>query len=301
MTSSSSYAVIGILFASQFLSVDSGIAAQDTKAAPAKAVDGQTEYGEAMEKLKNGGTTDMNKVFDLLTLAATKKHPDATGALGYLHANGVYVEKNDAKARAYFQEAVTLGSKDSRLNLALFLVHGRGGPSDLKKGVSLLQEMTSEGHTQGALTLGELYYTGEHSHTKEPDFSKAYEVLLSPAEAGNPAAQNFIGAILRDSRIGPKDTDSAQIWFEKAAWQGNPKACTNLADLWNYQSDERKCRIEALRWLIVADLLGEIVSKYHFADIRPLLAKDEETTARKLAEETLKNIKKIEQSIKASH
>lgn len=301
MTSSFSYTLIGILFASQLLSVDSGIAAQDTKTAPAKAVDGQKEYGEAMEKLKNGGTTDMNEVFDLLTIAATKKHPDATGALGYLHANGIYVEKNDAKARQYFQESVSLGSKDSRLNLALFLVHGRGGASDIEKGVSLLKEMTLEGHNQAALALGELYYMGDHSEKKEPDYAKAYEVLLSPAEAGNPTAQNFIGAILRDGRIGPKDADSAQIWFEKAAWQGNPKACTNLADLWNYQSDERKCRIEALRWLIVADLLGEIVSKYHFADIRPLIAKDEEATARKLAEATLKNIKKSEQSINAGH
>jgi hypothetical protein len=296
-----SYAVIGVLFASQFLSVNSGIAAQDSKSTPAKAVDGQSEYDEAMQKLKNGGTTDIKRVFDLLTLAATKKHPDAIGALGYLYANGFYVEKNDTTARSYFQEAVDLGSKDSRLNLGLFLVHGKGGAMDSKKGISLLQEMTLEGHNQAALALGELYYTGDHSETKEPDYAQAYTALVAPAEAGNPAAQNFIGAILRDGRIGPKDTDSAQIWFEKAAWQGNPKACTNLADLWNYQSDERKCRIEALRWLIVADLLGEIVSKYHFADIRPLLAKDEEATARKLAEETLKNIKKIEQSIKAGH
>ena len=53
--------------------------------------------------------------------------------------------------------------------------------------------------------------------------------------------------------------------------------------------------------MIVADQLGEIVSKYHFADIQPLLAKDEEATARKLAESTLKNIKKCEQAIKAGH
>jgi TPR repeat protein len=301
MTKSFSYAVIGILFASQFLSLDSGIAAQDSKSAPAKAVDGQFEYEEAMQKLKNGGTTDIKRVFDLLTLASMKKHPDAIGALGYLYANGIYVEKNDPTARSYFQEAVDLGSKDSRLNLGLFLVHGKGGAMDMKKGLSLLQEMTFEGHTQAALALGELYYTGDHSEKKEPDYAQAYKVFLAPAETGNPAAQNFIGAILRDGRIGPKDTDSARIWFEKAAWQGNPKACTNLAELWNYQSDERKCRIEALRWMIVADLLGEIMSKYHFADIRPLLAKDEEATAKKLAEETLKNIKKIEQSIKAGH
>jgi TPR repeat protein len=296
-----SYTVIGILFASHFLSIDSGIAAQDSKPTPAEAVNGQSEYEEAMQRLKNGGTTDIKRVFDSLRVASMKKHPDAIGALGYLYANGIYVEKNETKARSYFQEAVDLGSKDSRLNLGLFLVHGKGGAMDMKKGLSLLQEMTLEGHTQAALALGQLYYTGDHSENNEPDYAQAYTFLLAPAETGNPAAQNFIGVILRDGRIGPKDIDSAHIWFEKAAWQGNPKACTNLAELWNYQSDERKCRVEALRWMIVADQLGEIVSRYHFADIQPLLAKDEEATARKLAEATLKNIKKCEQSIKAGH
>lgn len=285
-------AVTGIFFALQCFCANNGVAAQDSKPAQAKVVEGQKEYEEAMQKLKNGGTTDMKEVFDILTRAADKKHPDATGALGYLYANGIYVEKNDAKAREYFQEAVTLGSKDSRLNLALFLVHGRGGASNPERGISLLKEMILEGHNQAALTLGELYYTGDHSEKKEPDYAKAYEVLIPPAQAGLSAAQNFIGVILRDGQVGPKDTDSAQIWFEKAAWSGNAKACTNLADLWNYQSTDRKCRIEAIRWMIVADHLGEIVSKYHLADIRPLLAKDEEATASRLAELTLQMLKK---------
>ena len=286
-----SFALTGILFAFQFFCVNSCVSAQDSRPTPAKTFDGQSEYEEAMQKLKNGGTTDMKYVFDLLTRAADKKHPDATGALGYLYANGVHVVKNDTKARVYFQEAANLGSKDSRLNMALFLVHGRGGPIDLQKGISLLQEMTLEGHSQASLTLGELYYTGHHCGENKPDYTKAYQVLITQAEAGNPTAQNFIGVILRDGRIGPQDMDSAQIWFEKAAWQGNAKACTNLAELWNYQSQERKCRIEALRWLIVADHLGDIVSKYHLADITPLLAKDEEATARKLADITLQILK----------
>lgn len=286
------YAVTGIFVALQFFCTNSGVAAQDSKHTPAKVVEGQQEYEEAMQKLKNGGTTDMKEVFDMLARAADKKHPDATGALGYLYANGIYVEKNDAKAREYFQEAVALGSKDSRLNLALFLVHGRGGASNPERGISLLKEMILEEHNQAALILGELYYTGDHSEKKEPDYAKAYEVLISPAKAGLPAAQNFIGVMLRDGHVGSKDTDSAQIWFEKAAWSGNAKACTNLADLWNYQSTDRKCRIEAIRWMIVADHLGEIVSKYHLADIRPLLAKDEEATASRLAELTLQMLKK---------
>jgi TPR repeat protein len=291
--------LVRIILTCQLFTASSTLASPYGNLAPSRTIAGQAEFDEAMGQLKKDGTSDIKRVFDLLTLASTNKHPDAIGALGYLYANGIYVEKNDTKARSYFQEAVDLGSKDSRLNLGLFLVHGKGGAVDIKKGLSLLQEMTLEGHTQAALALGELYYTGDHSEKKEPDYAQAYSVLLPQAETGNSTAQNFIGVIIRDGRIGPKDSDSAQIWFEKAAWQGNSKACSNLAELWNYQSEERKCRIEALRWMIVADDLGDMVSRYHFSDIRPQLAKDEETTARELADVTLKNIKKHNQSIKA--
>jgi TPR repeat protein len=151
--------------------------------------------------------------------------------------------------------------------------------------------MVSEGNNQASLALGEIFYMGCHNKNNQPDYSKAYEVLMAPASAGIPEAQNFIGIILKDGRLGFKDDDSARLWFEKAAWQGNSKACANLAEFWDYQSENRKCRIEALRWMIVADSLGEIVSRYHLLDITPLLAKDEESAARKLAELTISLIK----------
>lgn len=261
------------------------------KSKSALEVSGQSQYEEAIQRLKGGGDTDLGEAFDLLMQAAKQKHPNAIGALGYLHANGIFVEKDDIKSRKYTEEAVALGSKDSRLNLGLFLIHGRGGPKNLDKGLVLLRDMALEGSNDAALSLGEIYYTGEHSETKEPDYQKAYEVLLAPAKSGLPNAQNYIGVLLKDGRLGVKDEEAARVWFEKAAWQGNPKACKNLADFWNYQSESRKCRIESLRWLIVAEQLNEIVAKYEWNDIKSLVSAHEEKTARALAELTLERIR----------
>jgi TPR repeat protein len=254
-------------------------------------VRGQSQYEEAIQRLKGGSDTDLGETFDLLMQAAKQKHPNAIGALGYLYANGIFVEKDDIKARKYTEEAVALGSKDSRLNLGLFLIHGRGGQKDLDKGINLLKEMALEGSNQASLSLGEIYYTGEHSETKEPDYKKAYEVLLAPAKSGLPNAQNYIGVLLKDARLGKKDEDGARLWFEKAAWQGNSKACKNLADLWNHQSESRPSRIESLRWLIVAEQLNDIAAKYEWNDIKPLVSNDEEKLARALAELTLEKIR----------
>lgn len=278
---------ISVFLAALMSSFPAAVAAQSAKLEN----QGQSYYEEAIQGLRKEGTQDLKKVFDLLSEAAKHKHPEAIGTLGYLYANGIYVTKDDVTARQFFQEAVDLKSKDSRINLGLFLIHGRGGAKDLNKGLVLIQSMVSEGNNQASLALGEIFYMGCHNENNQPDYAKAYEVLLAPASAGIPEAQNFIGIILKDGRLGFKDDDSARLWFEKAAWQGNSKACANLAEFWDYQSENRKCRIEALRWMIVADSLGEIVSKYHLLDITPFLAKDEEKAARNLAELTISQIK----------
>jgi TPR repeat protein len=283
--------LLALITASQILAASTTSAAEDASQQPTSSSGKNKQYDAAIHKLKNGGTENLKEVFDLLTASAKQKHPEAIGTLGYLYANGIFVEKDDAIARKYFQEAVELGSKDSRRNLGLFLVYGRGGAQDWDKGISLLGEMVREGNNQAAIALGEVYYMGDQSANRAPDYAKAYEVLIAPANAGSPIAQNFLGIMLKDGKLGAVNIDEAKVWLEKAAWQGNPKACANLSDMWDYQSENRNCRIESLRWMMVADALDEIVSKFLLADITPQLAKDEEIVARDLAAITLEIIK----------
>jgi TPR repeat protein len=246
-----------------------------------------TLHKDALALLQNGSPESLAEAHRLLSLAAARKFPPAIGALGYLHANGLGVARDDTAARRYFSEAADLGCAESQTNLALFMVHGRGGPVELEKGIAALEGLAAAGNNQAALALGEIYYAGFHSPRQEPDYAKARAVLAAPAEAGLPNAQNFLGVMLKDGRNGPGDPDAARLWFEKAAWQGNAKACTNLAEIWNPKSDNRQARIEALRWLMVAAELGEVLAKYHLEDIGDQVPDGEKHAASALAAVTL--------------
>lgn len=100
------------------------------------------------------------------------------------------------------------------------------------------------------------------------------------------------GAGAHEKGGGEMDIDSARVWFEKSAHQGNAKACANLAELWNYQSENHMARIEALRWMLVAGDLSEVQSKQHYGEIKSFLSREEEKIARQLADLTLGVIRK---------
>jgi len=239
--------------------------------------------GEGLEK-------NPAKALELMKKAADQNHPDALGGVGYFYSSGLVVEKDEAKARGFFERGAKLGSSASQSNLGIYLIRGLGGEKDVPGGLSLMHKAVKAGSQQAAILLGEIYYTGEHANGT-PDFSKAYEVLIGPAGSGNAIAQNTVGVMLKDGRLGSKDIDAARVWFEKAAMQGNAKACTNLFEIWDYQSENRLARIEAIRWLLVANQLEEVMAMCLYKDIKSFFANPEERAASQLAEMTLRAIK----------
>lgn len=263
------------------------------------ALEAEARRGDAQSQFQLAGAylsgreveKDPAKALDLMKKAAEQGVPDALGGVGYFYSTGLVVEKDEAKAREYFEKGAKLGSSASQSNLGIYLIRGMGGERDVPRGLSLMQQAVKAGNEQAAVLFGEIYYTGEHAEGA-PDYAKAYEVLIGPAGAGNAVAQNTVGVILRDGRLSSKDVDSARVWFEKAAMQGNPKACTNLFELWNYQSENRFARIEAIRWLLVANELDEVMAKYFYKDIQSFFSNEEEKVARQLAEMTLGAMKR---------
>lgn len=60
------------------------------------------------------------------------------------------------------------------------------------------------------------------------DYEAAVAVLAPAAEAGNPTAQNIMGAAFEDGNGVPRDPARALEWYEAAAAQGYDKALFNL-------------------------------------------------------------------------
>lgn len=247
-------------------------------------------YAEGQQYLKGEGVPqDAAKAFALLQKAADQGHADAFAALGYCYSAGIGVEKSEEQARRCFEQGAGKGSVAAQSNLGFFLIKGRGGAPDAARGVALMEKAIQAGSQKTAVLLGEVFYFGQHADG-QPDYAKAHAVLIAPARAGDPVAQNMVGVMLKDGRLGEKALDTARVWFEKAALQGNGKACHNLAELWNYRSPDRWARIEALRWLAVGEGLNETMAYYFLEDIKDGVAADELQAARQLAEITLSSV-----------
>ena len=237
--------------------------------------------------LGEGVPRDAQKCFELAQKAAEQGHPEAWATLGYCYSVGFGAKQDDAEARRCFSLAAEKGSIIGKGNLGLFIIRGRGGEKDAPRGVALMQEAARAGNQQSAILLGEIFYIGEHANGV-PDYQAAHAILLGPAEAGNATAQNTIGVLLKDGRIGEKDELGARIWLERSAMQGNAKAGFNIGEmLWKQQARDSWTRIEALRWLTVADRLNETMAYYFIEDIKAGLDPQELRTARELAQVTL--------------
>jgi hypothetical protein len=255
--------------------------------APASAKPGTTDkVASALQYLSGQGVTkNESKGFQMLEEEAASGDAEALCGLGVCYALGEAVPKNEIKARDLFERATEAGSTAGASNLGVFLVRGRGGETDVDRGLFLLKKAADVGHISSAMLLGEMYAYGEHDHGK-PDYRKAYDILIGPAEGGDPAAQNFVGTILNDGRLGPDRVPEGRVWLEKAAFQGDGKACFNLARLWDPNSPDKMARIEGMRWLLIGTELQEPLSARMLQDLQPRFGKEDFAVAMGLAKVT---------------
>jgi len=245
-------------------------------------------------------TKNESKGFQMLEAAAASGDANALCSLGAYYALGQGVPRDDAKARDLFERATEAGSTAGASNLGIFLVRGRGGERDVDRGLFLLKKAAGAGYLSSAMLLGEIYAEGAHAGGK-PDYQKAYDILVGPATDGDPAAQNFIGVIFKDGRLGPDRVPEARAWLEKAAFQGNGKACFNLGQFWNPGSPEKNARVEAMRWLLLGAELGEPLSTRMVEDLRPMITEEEFVLARDLAKVTWQHVLRRKPSGSARH
>jgi TPR repeat protein len=257
-------------------------------------------YADGLNYLKGSGVAkDEKRALELFRGAAEGGHADAIGMIGYFYSAGLVVEKDEKAARRYFTEAAEKGSASAQLNLGVSLLYGRGEEKDPQRAVAWIEKAAAQGSMQARMALGGIFLFGEHANGT-PDRKRAYDVLISAAEAGNPSAQNMIGVIVRDGGLGKRDPAAARPWFEKAALQGEAKACTNLGfhfgrdvgNLLGNDPKDRGQRIEALKWLMAAKALNELTGKKYLEDVSVLRPADEMEAARKLADEFIQSLPK---------
>lgn len=243
---------------------------------------GRSQYQEGVELLKAG---DEASAFDIFQKAVNSGYPCAYSALGFFYSNGRGgVEQDDGKALEFFQKGADLGSATAQVNLARFYLEGRGVGADRERGLALMESAASSGAEDAHAALAEVYFLGLYDPESKPDFEKALPHVEASAKAGNPSATNMLGVMYREGHAVTGDLKKAEALFREAAFKGNFKAQTNLAELLDLQSKMRGKRIESAAWYIIASRQGEPMAIYQSENLQATFDKKEFEEAKAFAD-----------------
>jgi TPR repeat protein len=185
----------------------------------------------------------------------------AVEVAGLVHASGLGVPRDVAKARRYFAEADRMGS-DSLAKLAENALRWKQIAELARRAVERLQALASEGDpaasgllarlhqlgylmprdperalrlAQAAAALGDatamrvLYYAHRTGESVAQDDAEALRWLRRGAEAGDSYCMMFLAQRLMAGETVPPDVASGLAWLERAVTAGNRWALGDLA------------------------------------------------------------------------
>ena len=249
--------------------------------------DAQTGNPEAQFQLARallkgeGAPKNTARALELMTLAANKGHAEAMGGLGYFYEKGLEVPKDQVTAIEWFRKGAEAGGPKAQLNYGKLLIKS-GKNEHIQQGMKWLQAAVDQKQPDAGHFLGTIYFLGQYD--QKIDYQKALDCLIISAEAGNADSQNTIGFIHSQAYLGQKNEREAEHYFRKAASAGNVKAMSNLGSLlWKKKNADSQTRIEALKWLWIAQNKGEVTAVKTLADLSMAIDTTELEEAKRLA------------------
>lgn len=121
------------------------------------------------------------------------------------------------------------GNPEAQMKMGVMLSSGVGVSQDKLEGLKWYKNSADQGYAPGQWNLAFVYIRGE---VVPQDFKKAFDLLQKAAEAGFDSAQYDLGMMyLQGLAVPAPDQDKAEVWFRRAAAQGNRDAKKMLKDL----------------------------------------------------------------------
>ena len=127
--------------------------------------------------------------------AAATGLADAQYAMAQVYANGIGGKpKDDARARALLTRAALQNYDTAQLDLGAWLIEGRGGPRDEKRGFRILKSVAEAGNVAAQARVAKLYLNGIGT---EPDsiFAAAWYILARRAGLTDPQLDDFMNGL----------------------------------------------------------------------------------------------------------
>lgn len=118
---------------------------------------------------------------------------------------------------------------------------------------------------------------------RSKDYTKAHELLLPLASAGDKEAQFTMGLMLRNGYGRPKDTVEAMRWFRLSALQGYSPAEYNLGAMLAAGTEVPKDYAQAIQWLSRSSSHGNPGATALLAQVQAQRLAEEESSAKAAA------------------
>jgi TPR repeat protein len=128
-----------------------------------------------------------------------------------------------------YLHAIALGSTDAMYELAVLYLNNHYGEENRASGVTLLQQAASAEHSDAAVFLAHLYYTGD---LVERDLERARAYYIQAAELDNDFAIRSYARFLLDRSVEPAPDPQVIDWLKGLAKAGDAEAMLLLGNLY---------------------------------------------------------------------
>lgn len=171
--------------------------------------------------------------------AAWQGHPGAQTMLAYQYGRGLGVARNDAEAVHLLRAAIAQGYGDAMFNLGRLHARGQGVPKSEAESRQWLEKALRAGSVDAAIALRDAREQELRKPAAEQagaayqayragDLPRAVSLYRAAAEAGNAAAQEALGTLLRTGQGVARDPAAAARLYRQAADRAYGRAQAQL-------------------------------------------------------------------------
>jgi TPR repeat protein len=187
---------------------------------------------------------------ELALRAAEEGQVEAQALLGFMLCIGEGGEQDYQQAVHWYGRAVTGGSLQAALGLAMIRLLGLDGVTDTELAVRLISR-AAEGKIATAIYVqGTLYEAGVSPIVANE--AVALRLYQQAAEAGVRPAKARLGLALMNGWGAPRDTTAGETWLRRAAIEGDGEAAAIVGDLQCSEHHGAPNFLEAMQWYQIA-------------------------------------------------
>ena len=185
--------------------------------------------------------------------------------LGWMLLNGIGTDKDEARAKEYFEKAASVGNPFACYQLAkLILSDEKAQPQEVEKALGYLRKSVDAENPYAAYFLGKLYEKGQHV---PQNTAEAVRLYTMSAEQDNDFAAYRLGKLYLGGEGVLKDVESAIRWLTFAADRKNQFAEYALGVLYFKGEDVPKDVPKALEYLKRSAGQGNQFAQYRLGKI----------------------------------